>query len=125
MSTLLPLANTSSVVEEFSRFMASRMPNAALRYAVVFLGKGISRNASISIQKSSGILSAMGLLTNDNKIDVEAVHGLAIDTYNEVGKFELYGYSFDNVEIDALAEIARKYSTNNSSPTGLSEGRLS
>ncbi len=119
MSTLLPLANTSSVVEEFSRFMASRMPNAALRYAVTFLGKGISRNIPVSIQKSSGILSAMGLLTNDNKIDVEAVHGLAIDTFNEVGKFELYGYSFDNVEIDALAEIARKYSTS----TGLSEGK--
>ena len=53
----------------------------------------------------------MGILTKDNKIDVEAVHSLAMDTFNEVGKFELWGYSFDNVEIDALAEIARRYST--------------
>ena len=111
MSTLLPLANTSSVVEEFSKFMASRMPNNALRYAVTFFGKGLSRNVPTSIQKSAGILTAMGLLTKDNKIDVEAVHGLAIDAFNEVGKFELWGYSFDNVEIDALAEIARRYST--------------
>ena len=109
MATLLPLSNTGSVVEEFSRFMASRMPNAALRYAVTFLGKGISRSAPSAIQKSAGLLTAMGLLTSDSKIDVEAAHSLAIDTFNEVGNFELYGYSFDNVEIDALAEIARKH----------------
>ena len=111
MATLLPISNASGVVEEFSRFMASRMPNAALRYAVVFLGKGISRSAPSAIQKSSGLLSAMGLLTSDGRIDVDAVHGLAIETFNDVGNFELYGYSFDNVEIDALAEIARRHAS--------------
>ncbi len=110
MATLLPVANTSHVVEDFSKFMASRMPNNALRYAVTFFGKGISRTAPNAIQKSAGILAAMGILTKEGKIDVDAAHGLAIDAFNEVGKFELWGYSFDNVEIDALAEIARKYS---------------
>lgn len=111
MSTLLPVANTGTVVEEFARFMASRMPNAAMRYAVVFLGKGLARSIPNTVLRSSGMLSAMGLLSKDNKIDVDAAHKLAIDAYNEVGKFELWGYSFDNVEIDAVAEIARKYST--------------
>lgn len=89
--------------------MASRMPNAALRYAVTFLGKGISKNASSYIHSIAPLLSTMGIITSDSKIDIDALHGLAIDTYNEVGKFEIYGYSFDNVEIDALAEIARRY----------------
>lgn len=111
MSTLLPVANTGTVVEEFARFMASRMPNNAMRYAVTFLGKGLARSIPNTVLKSSGILTAMGLLSKDNKIDVDAAHKLAIDAYNEVGKFELWGYSFDNVEIDAVAEIARKYST--------------
>ena len=114
MSTLLPVANTGSVVEEFSRFLASRMPNNAMRYAVVFLGKGLAKSIPNTVLKSSGILSAMGLLSKDNKIDVDAAHRLAIDAYNEVGKFELWNYSFDNVEIDAIAEIAKKYSTSSS-----------
>ena len=109
MATLLPIANTGVVVEDFSKFMASRMPNAALRYAVTFLGKGISNNVPNMIQKYGSILSTMGMMTEDNKIDVDALHRLAIETYDDVGKFEIYGYSFDNVEIDALAEIARKY----------------
>ncbi len=112
MSSLLPLANTGPVVEEFSRFMASRMPNAALRYAVTFFGKGLSKKAASYVQNAASLLSSMGVLTKDGRIDVDAVHGLAMDTYNEVGKFEIYGYSFDNVEIDALAEIARRYCEN-------------
>ena len=115
MSTLLPVANTGTVVEEFARFMASRMPNNAMRYAITFLGKGLARSIPNTVLKSSGILTAMGILSKDNKIDVEAMHRLALDSYNEVGKFEIYGYNFDNLEIDALCEIARKYSTPSSS----------
>lgn len=109
MSTLLPLANTGVVVEEFTKFLASRMPNAALRYAVTFFGKGMSRNVPSAVQKASSLLVSMDVLTPDNKLDVDKLHQLATETFNDVGKFEIYGYSFDNVEIDALAEIARRH----------------
>lgn len=105
----LPSSDIDKVaIEYLTEVIAPKLPIGP-KY-VLFFGVGMLSN-NIT-QKMLPTIEALGLLDEHKRIDLEKAKIAATDAMTKVGgKLPMYGYVADQVDIEAIYNIARKYST--------------
>lgn len=107
----LPIGNVKQVLSDF--LQTEVLPKAAGGQGFVFgVAAGmLLRSLDSKIETVIPQLKAIGILDDQNRIDLEALHEEAGKTIDKTGSFNVMGYVLDKTDIDALYRIAQKYST--------------
>lgn len=105
----LPTLEIEKVAKEYlTTVIAPKLP-ISYQYLLYF---GISMLSGSIVQKYSPLIQALGLTDEHNRIDLEKAKVSATDAMTKVGgKLPMYGYIADQADIEAIYEIAKKYST--------------
>lgn len=108
----LPIGNVKQVLSDF--LQTEVLPKAAGGQGFLF---GITagmflRNLDSKIETMIPQMKAVGILDEQNRIDLEALHEEAGKTIDKTGSFNVMGYVLDKADIEALYQIAQRYGTN-------------
>lgn len=104
---------TNKVPEIVSEFLLTRVvakaPTSAAQFGFGFLVPYVSRSAKSMAE--SPLLKSLGVVDAEGSIDLDTARNSAIEALEKAGgKVTMYGVTFDSTDIDALFEMARKYS---------------
>lgn len=107
----IAVGNLTQVISEF--FQPAVMPAAqkaggALPFAVGFVGGAICRNAPQMIEQYLPAARALGLIDEENKLDIDLFHDLVAGSL-EQNPLTLFGYQLDKDDLEKLREIMNKY----------------
>ena len=104
---------TNKIPEIVSEFLLTRVvakaPTSAAQFGFGFLVPYVSRSAKRMAE--SPLLKSLGVVDAEGSIDLDTARNSAIEALGKAGgKVTMYGVTFDSTDIDALFEMARKYS---------------
>lgn len=104
---------TNKVPEIVSEFLLTRVvakaPTSAAQFGFGFLVPYVSRSAQGMAENP--LLKTLGVVDGEGSIDLDTARNSAIEALGKAGgKVTMYGVTFDSTDIDALFEMARKYS---------------
>lgn len=107
----LPIGQVKQVLADF--LSQEVLPKAAGGAGLVIgvAGGMALRRIDPLIEANLPTLKALGIVDDQNRIDVEALHEEARKTLAQSGNVNLFGYIVDQADADALLSIAKKYST--------------
>lgn len=107
----LPIGQVKQVLADF--LSQEVLPKAAGGAGLVIgvAGGMALRRIDPLIEANMPTLKALGIVDDQNRIDLEVLHEEIGKTLAQTGRVNLMGYLFDQADADALLSIAKKYST--------------
>lgn len=108
----LPIGQVNQVLTDY--ISQEVLPKAAGANAL-FLGVGsglVLRKLTASIEAKLPILKGLGLVDEQNRIDIEAFNEELTKTLSKTGSVNIMGYLFDTADAESLFRIAQKYAVN-------------
>lgn len=69
----------------------------------------ITKQANIMIEKSLPIMKSLGLVNEQNQLDIELATGFIRTAFEKTGTIQMFGYNFDKEEGEALIAILEKH----------------
>lgn len=107
----LPIGQVKQVLADF--LSQEVLPKAAGSAGLVIgVASGIAlRKVDPLIDANLPTLKTLGIVDDQNRIDLEVLHEEIGKTLAQTGRVNLMGYLFDQADADALLSIAKKYST--------------
>ena len=105
----LPASEIEKVATEYlTEVIAPKLP-INYKYILYF---GVGMLSGSLVQRFMPTIQALGLTDEHNRINVDKARIAATDAMTKVGgKLPMYGYIADQADIEAIYEMAKKYST--------------
>ena len=107
----LPIGQVKQVLADF--LTQEVLPKAAGGAGLVIgVASGMAlRKVDPMIEANLPMLKSLGIVDEQNRVDLEVLHEEIGKTLAQTGRVNLMGYLFDQADADALLSIAKKYST--------------
>lgn len=97
------------VTEFLMTRVVTKAPDSAMQFGLGFLVPYVAKSAQATV--NNPLLKNLGVVTGDGLIDLDTARASANEALAKAGgKVTAYGISFDRSDIDALFEMAQKYS---------------
>lgn len=108
----LPIGQVNRVLTDY--LSQEVLPKASRANALVLgVGAGLAlRRLSSDIDAKLPVLKGLGVVDEQNRIDIEAFHEELTKTLSKTGSVNVMGYLFDTADAESLYRIAQKYSVN-------------
>lgn len=87
-------------------------PKVQGRGDILSFGVGVARYAlpimaTAQVTKHTAVLKELGIISESDMLDIDKAVEVAKSGLSVSGKLDIFGYSFDNADVDALANIAK------------------
>lgn len=107
----LPIGQVKQVLADFLAHEV--LPKAAGGAGLVIgVASGMAlRKVDPLIDANLPTLKTLGIVDDQNRIDLEVLHEEIGKTLAQTGRVDLMGYLFDQADADALLSIAKRYAT--------------
>lgn len=108
----LPIGQVNQVLTDY--IGQEVLPKASGVNSLFFgVGSGlVLRKLTSSIESKLPVLKGLGLVDEQNRIDIEAFNEELTKTLSKTGPVNVMGYLFDTADAESLYRIAQKYSVN-------------
>lgn len=105
----LPVGQLKQVLTDF---LSQEVLPKATGGAGLLLGVGAGmalRRMDTLLESYLPTLKTLGIVDDENRIDLEAIYEEATKTLASRGSVNIMGYLFDQADVEALLSIAKKY----------------
>lgn len=107
---LLPVANIANVIVSFVEQDLLPKGTNPQRWLTVFVVTGMVKQAQVLVEQHKDTLKMIGVLNDQNEVNVEELRDLALEAFSKSGPVEIAGIIFDKEDVPVMYEIAKKFS---------------
>lgn len=107
---LLPVANVANVIVSFVEQDLLPKGNNPQRWLTVFIVTGMVKQTQSLVEKHRDMLKMIGVLNDEDELNVEVLRDLALEAFNKSGPIEIGGIVFDKEDVSTMYDIAKKFS---------------
>ena len=107
--SLISVSKLQNIIPEFVD--AKLIPSAPSKVKW-FLGGAtylVIGKAEELVQNNAQVLKTLGILNDNNQLDIDKIKGFLNSAFNKSSKVEMYGFTFDSSDGEFLTNLLEKY----------------